>query len=237
MKKFERLLGVLFAHFALTRGFSISSASVWENRASPLFAKPQASVVSVCTAELCCCQDEGLGGDEILAELQSRNLPYAVDEAICLGACGGGAMVAIDFEDGSSALVTGLQETLMELGLPDSQMSERAIFPTEPVSSESTVDRPIASTNNMKMEELELSSNERDAGLSSQPAAITIGFSDPSKLKKPQRTKKSSTAEFVDVRDRMRAAASKEDEERVNPWFNAASYLAGKAAKQLFGDR
>ena len=73
------------------------------------------SLVSVCTAELCCCQEEGLGGDEILEDLLSRNLPYPIEEAPCLGACGGGAMVAIDFEDGGYALVAGIDETLHDI--------------------------------------------------------------------------------------------------------------------------
>lgn len=46
-------------------------------------------VVSVCTAELCNCQEEGFfSGDDILAALKSKNLPYPVEKAPCLGACG-----------------------------------------------------------------------------------------------------------------------------------------------------
>lgn len=48
----------------------------------------EVSAVSVCTAELCMCQDEGFGGGDILETLLSKNLPYAVGEAPCLGACG-----------------------------------------------------------------------------------------------------------------------------------------------------
>mmetsp|Transcript_20994 Transcript_20994/g.31102 ORF Transcript_20994/g.31102 Transcript_20994/m.31102 type:complete len:179 (-) Transcript_20994:202-738(-) len=83
-----------------------------------LLADP--SCVYVCTAELCCCQEEGFGGDEILEHLRAQNLPYPTEEAPCLGACGGGAKVSIDFDDGSYALVTGMKETLSELGLSTS---------------------------------------------------------------------------------------------------------------------
>lgn len=82
-------------------------------------SSPQPYTVSVCTAELCCCQEEGPGGNEILEHLLSRDLPYSIGEAPCLGACGGGAMVSIDFEDGSYALAAGLDETLSELSLSE----------------------------------------------------------------------------------------------------------------------
>eukprot|EP00980_Cylindrotheca_fusiformis_P030399 scaffold24765_cov103-Cylindrotheca_fusiformis.AAC.1 len=84
------------------------------------------TTVSICTAELCRCQEEeGMGAEDILKDLQSRDLNYPINEAPCLGACGGGAMVAIDFEDGSCALVTGLDETLRELGLRNSDSGKR----------------------------------------------------------------------------------------------------------------
>lgn len=91
------------------------------------------TTVSVCTAELCCyvANDEedgtGIGGNEIFQNLCSRkNLPYDVHEIPCLGACGGGSMVAIDYEDGTCALVSGLDETLAELGLADDENNDKA---------------------------------------------------------------------------------------------------------------
>lgn len=248
MKLGPTLLGVGFAHyFGHTRGFAINSASggtlLRDHREEPssssqLFATSRASYVSVCTAELCCCQDDGPGGDEILAELQARNLPYTVDEAPCLGACGGGAMVAIDFEDGTSALVAGLQETLMELGLSDTIVSEKNEPATKPVSVvASTVEFPSASVfKESEAETLEVNAGNVDR--SSEASERKVETFTPAKienLSKP--AKKSSTLELVDVRDRMRAEASKEDEKPVNPWLNAASYLAGKAAQQLFGSK
>ena len=42
----------------------------------------------------------------------------------------------------------------------------------------------------------------------------------------------SQSKSFGDVRDRMRAEAAKE--EQINPWLNAASYLAKKAGERIF---
>ena len=49
----------------------------------------------------------------------------------CLGACGMGTMVAIDFDNGDSIMTDGLQSTLLELGI-DAQKA--------PPPSVSTVD-------------------------------------------------------------------------------------------------
>ena len=155
-----------------------------------------------------------------MAALQSRNLPYAVDEAPCLGACGGGAMVAIDFEDGSSALVTGLSETLMELGLSGSTTKEPVLIPAESL---------VPPPDDAKVDQLEKMT--MNAGIPSATISETSSFSNAETLKKPI---KSSSMELVDVRDRMRAEAAQDKGERVNPWLNAATYLAGKAAQQLF---
>lgn len=194
-----------------------TSSNSRHSEAWVLQAAAQPSLVSVCTAELCCCQEDGMGGDEILTHLQSRNLPFPVDEAPCLGACGGGAMVAIDFEDGSSALVSGIDETLTELGLSPIQ-SQRE---TTPSTFESTATMPSAQQSLVEL-------------------ATTTTKTLTSQKHKPEPKSKqaNSSVELVDVRDRMRAeaAAKEKDEEPANPWLNAASYLAGKAAEKLFGD-
>lgn len=53
-----------------------------------LFASPKPYTVNICTAELCKCQEDGVGAEDILQDLLSRDLPYPIDEAPCLGACG-----------------------------------------------------------------------------------------------------------------------------------------------------
>lgn len=181
--------------------------------------------VSVCTAELCCCQEEGMGGDEIFANLLERNLPYEVDEAPCLGACGGGAMVAIDFDDGSYGLVAGMEEVLMELGLEDS-LESNPLEPTATVDNTDAVSPVTTSAPEPAMLN-EISSTEAIAVVETKqvvPENPTVQSSLPAKPKNP--TVQSSS--LNDVRERMRAEAAK-DEEVVNPWFNAASYLVGKA--------
>ena len=61
---------------------------VHKKTATKLNSLQQPYQVSVCTAELCKCQEDGQGADDILQDLLSRDLSYPVDEAPCLGACG-----------------------------------------------------------------------------------------------------------------------------------------------------
>jgi len=215
----------------------------------------RASLVSVCTAELCCCQEDGIwGGQEILNDLLSRNLPYPVDAAPCLGACGGGAMVAIDFEDGSSALVSGIDETLMELGLlfPDQSKTTPIAIPTiiEPIPEDSAtivsvienVAVEAAATTTATVELSEDSRRIEQLQETNGPSLeVSIPVEEDMKIvinSKKVKTVKPSV-QLVDVRERMRleAAAKAKTEQPSNPWLNAASYLAGKAAEKFFGDK
>lgn len=227
--------------------FSISSLV----RLGPLKATPAA--VSVCTAELCCCQEEGMGGDEILVDLLRRDLPYAVDEAPCLGACGGGAMVAIDFEDGTSALVSGMDETLFELGIGAEEKStvvhaeepeEQLVLqgsalppPVEPVLSNVVLEAaPSTATSATAL--LDPPSTSTTMGSDKNVASRSKPVENMSQSKKSSSSSSSTSSKpLVDVRDRMRAEA-KEEEEQVasNPWLQAASYLAGKASEKIFGN-
>lgn len=177
-----------------------------------------------------------MGGDEILAELRSRNLPFRVDEAPCLGACGGGAMVVIDFEDGSSALVSGIHETLMELGLLD-KSNDR----TDAASTSMVVPVP--------QEFQSRSGKDAERVLFDVPDTFSVSLQEEgSSVETPNQggeakmeilAKRSKTSvELVDARDRMRAeSAAKANDQSPNPWLNVASYLAGKAAEKLFGDK
>jgi len=93
------------------------------NRSMQIQAVNTANVkrISVCTEELCQCQGEGYesGGaaDATLETLNSLDLSFPIDDVGCLGACGMGSMVAIDYQNGDSILVDGLQSTLVELGI------------------------------------------------------------------------------------------------------------------------
>ncbi len=172
-----------------------------------------------------------MGGDEILADLRSRNLPYRVDEAPCLGACGGGAMVVIDFEDGSSALVSGIHETLMELGLLDKSNDRRDVASTSTVVP---VPSPGKDPERVRLDAPEtLSVSLQVEGSSVEPPSPGV----EAKMEIMAKRAKTSVA-LVDARDRMRAeSAAKANDQSSNPWLNVASYLAGKATEKLFGDK
>ena len=217
---------------------SITSTKQCTTILSLAAATKPVSAVSVCTAELCQCQEES--GQDILDDLLSRNLPYSVDEAPCLGACGGGAMVAIDFEDRSSALVAGLEETLLELGIKEDGVEV-------PVVKEDTA--VTASTeDDMKENQLEVKSiltkttvlaspeeTNIQQPITSTTETETTSISDNSS--KEEKAEEDFEKKYEDARDRMRAQAAKarkENEETINPWLNAASYLAKKAGEQLF---
>ena len=78
--------------------------------------------ISVCAGELCQCQGEeyeytGGASDAAINKLQKLDLPFPIDEVGCLGACGMGTMIAIDFENGDSIMTDGLEETYSELGI------------------------------------------------------------------------------------------------------------------------
>jgi hypothetical protein len=240
-----------------------------------------------------------MGGDDILADLKSRtNLPYSIEEAPCLGACGRGAMVAIDFENGTSILVTGMEETLSELGLSSSSSSSSS--KTTALDHPLETSMPKTSTNLIDKDDsfittaittappttLLLSNREEDEkNLTKQQhtlqnkatiwpptpqntkimdAVVLVKFSEtasstpaataicldlkpnlPHEQPPPQQPQHPQQPPIVDARDRMRAQAKQQREQREqvsnnnnnNPWLNAASYLAGKAAEKLFGNR
>ncbi|KAL3817567.1 hypothetical protein ACHAXA_010586 [Cyclostephanos tholiformis] len=78
--------------------------------------------ISVCAGELCQCQGEkyevtGGAADAAIKALQSFDFSFPVDEVGCMGACGMGTMIAIDYENGDSIMTDGLESTLKELGI------------------------------------------------------------------------------------------------------------------------
>ncbi|KAL3936837.1 MAG: hypothetical protein SGBAC_007926, partial [Bacillariaceae sp.] len=76
------------SHPTTVRTTSVSLFSTASTVTADTVTSPkEVSTVSVCTAELCNCQEEGFSGDDILEALRSKNLPYSVEDAPCLGAC------------------------------------------------------------------------------------------------------------------------------------------------------
>lgn len=78
--------------------------------------------ISVCAGELCQCQGEefeftGGASDAAIQQLRQLDLKFPIDEVGCLGACGMGTMIAIDYENGDSIMTDGLDSTYAELGI------------------------------------------------------------------------------------------------------------------------
>ncbi len=99
-----------------------STASPEQDEQVQIRTKVPVSRISVCAGELCQCQGEeyeytGGASDAVIRDLKSMTLPFPIDEVGCLGACGMGTMVAIDFENGDSTMTDGLDSTLAELGI------------------------------------------------------------------------------------------------------------------------
>ena len=93
-------------------------------------AAEEIAAVRVCMGNLCRCQDEAAGGgaEALLAALRARApLPYPIEEDPCLGACGQGEMVNVEYADGSASLVAGLDATLDALGLAASARAAAAV--------------------------------------------------------------------------------------------------------------
>lgn len=142
------------------------------------------SRISVCAGELCQCQGEqyeytGGAADAAIEELQSLGLPFPVDEVGCLGACGMGTMIAIDFENGDSIMTDGLQSTLVELGIQQQNAPPEDGIGNEGVAS---------------------SSVEAAASVPNMASATTTFTEEKTKTKKPPM--------LADPRGRMREEAA-----------------------------
>mmetsp|Transcript_28458 Transcript_28458/g.69030 ORF Transcript_28458/g.69030 Transcript_28458/m.69030 type:complete len:157 (+) Transcript_28458:551-1021(+) len=154
-------------------------------------------------------------------------------------------MVAIDFEDGSAALVSGMDETLMELGLKGNE--DTSTIASEPVESSSY--SPVAA-----MPELELSATSTDTATATPASTTTASPSDAVTTaasittataatpivasKATSKPKKKASSSYQDARDRMRAQQqSEETEPASNPWWTAATYLAQKAKESIISNK
>jgi predicted metal-binding protein len=109
-----------------TQTYSTASAATSSSTAAEeeivVKTKVPVAQISVCAGELCQCQGEefeytGGASDAAINELEQLNLPFPIEEVGCLGACGMGTMIAIDFENGDSVMTDGLDSTYSELGI------------------------------------------------------------------------------------------------------------------------
>ena len=232
---------------------STPSTSSFELRST---VSDDVACVSVCTAELCQCQGDeyGNGGaaDALIANLRARQLPFPVEESGCLGACGMGTTVAIDYHDGTANLVAGLDQTLTELGISgmvvqeesssttnnnDNVLSLSTAVPNSGIPVVSTVpggmDAQVFETDDYAREQIaELIAESEVPKQATEKKPVSVETIQCSTPQPPRR----DTPELVDGRDRRRADAAKETASATNPWANMAGYLAKKAAEKLFGE-
>ncbi|KAL7540105.1 hypothetical protein ACHAXR_009861 [Thalassiosira sp. AJA248-18] len=179
-----------------------------------LNTKIPVSRISVCTGELCQCQGEqyeytGGAADAAIEELQSLGLPFPVDEVGCMGACGMGTMIAVDYENGDSTMEDGLESTLIELGIQRKTSSHPS----------------VSETGISEMEGVGNINEESSIPNGASTTTFTANIKEKSKSAKPPL--------LADPRDRMRQEAA--EVENPNPWMNMASYIAKKATDKMFG--
>jgi len=212
--------------------------------------------VSVCLGELCKCQEES--SELILQDLLSRNLPYIVEDAPCLGACGVGAMVSIEYQDGGYDLVTGKQDTFIAVGInhitnnqPDvttGLSTTRSVQPgsmADTGASLSTTTCTLDGNGAQKMADEALSitdasAQEKNVAIDMQTTPMetrqaTLLSDESLKTNSSSVTStRSSTRDDHGAVKRMRdEVISSNDEKMSNPWVNMAVYLANKAKESL----
>ncbi len=123
--------------------------------------------ISVCAGELCQCQGEefeytGGASDAAIEELRQLDLKFPIDEVGCLGACGMGTMIAIDYENGDSIMTDGLESTYTELGIsPQTQLatdgsveSSDTVEATSSVVADNATSNPVATKKKPSAKEL-----------------------------------------------------------------------------------
>ncbi len=218
--------------------------------------------VNICMGELCKCQEEGNNAESIMADLQSRDLPFDVEDAPCLGACGLGAMVSIEYENGDYNLVCGLEETLEAIGIGDEVEGDDEMNSNENV--ELKVDEQIVVKQNdsdLKITNSEIICEGDNKSLPREPKMnddsqrglnqfSLTETSSPIEAKTNNGEKKTEKISLIEETDpneneidnthdavnRMRAERSTEgsEEKTINPWLNMAMYVGKKVTDNIF---
>ena len=191
--------------------------------------------VNVCMGELCKCQ-EGDNAESIMNDLQSRNLPFAVEDAPCLGACGVGSMVSIEYMDGDYALVTGLEETLEAIGIHYDIKTENNNINSEEEGTDLNnveIEMKMKNVKDIVDEKVEsmVVADEEIVSIANEEKIESSSM----KLDEPKESIEIEDDKVEDQHDaikRMRAEASK-DEEQSNPWVNMAFYIGKKISDSI----
>ena len=144
---------------------------------------------------------------------------------------GGGAMVAIDFEDGSSALVSGLDETLLELGLTPNE--EETVKEEPAIISEASSAAVANDDDKEKMVDPAVAMQAINESVEMEESKVKVEIAAKVPVIAPSEKEEKAVIDHGAV-DRMRATATKDDNSLGNPWLNAASYLAKKAGEKMF---
>lgn len=225
------IIGCLALFFPISFGFQLPpritkphktrSSVVPSLRATAGSTVDEVELVSVCVGELCQCQ----GAEVVLQKLRADVPGVEVEETICMGACGPEAMVAIDFKDGRSYLVEGLDETLMELGIT---AHNEPVTTASTVIADDTVSGEESTVSKEEVPEVTKTAAQETDGVGKVLNAIQTTDVVSKSVPKP-------STELTDVRERMRKEAEQEGPPQENPWGMAASYLAQKAKEKMFG--
>ena len=146
-----------------------------------------------------------------------------------LSPLGMGTMIAIDYTNGDSILVDGLQSTLMELGIQKERsilsVSESKVLSTSD-ECESDSDDIAYKYNSNKEEVTDSTSASKTTPITTSLAEEKLESESDKEVIETKTVKPKKDPMLADVRDRMRQEA---EEEAQNPWINMASYLAKKA--------
>lgn len=185
------------------------------------------SRILVCAGELCQCQGEkyeytGGAADAAINELQSLGLPFPIEDVSCMGACGMGTMMFIDYENGDSIMTDGVESTLVELGIVSISVNENLSL------GSGTGYKNIDSPNGVDISTSKLISETANVNVVEEKPKSILTQTPESKNKIP-------SSMLADTRERMRQEATAASEEVENPWIKMGSYLAKKAADKIFG--
>ena len=166
-------------------------------------------------------------------------MSFVVEDAPCLGACGLGSMVSIEYQDGDYDLVTGLDETLQAVGITKEGTKEEADTMDSSIQGSSVGDILPAQR---KVDEN--SDQSKDASVSLIEGESFIVKQDATKkLEEPfdaQQTMSKELNKQNEVEDdhgavkRMREESkSQNGEENINPWMNMALYIGKKVTDSV----
>ena len=227
----EALLVFLLCAVIGTTAFKVFLPDKIQRSPLRLAESSDVSRVLVCTSDLCRCQEDERGGAmTVLSELLARDLPYPVEESACLGSCGIGSVVSVEFSDGKDIIAYGMDETLAELGLGSMRRDEAAaaveILPVANLSEKGT---PSV----VRAEDYPTKFFCDDGVYAPEDATVKMETTETGRAPESNPVVVTTAPNAIIVlnhsaRDRMRAESAKLGPPS-NPWGDVAAYLFKKA--------